>query len=69
MRRFPGGSVISVVLDGREFGEVATDMVEGVLVVNQLEGEAAHRFRDALRSAAGLPSNEARMAERQTRAA
>ncbi|MEX2268477.1 MAG: hypothetical protein WEA75_07320 [Acidimicrobiia bacterium] len=69
VRRFPGGSVVSVALKGRTFGDVATDMVEGVLVVNKLEGEAAQRFRTALSDAAGLPSVEARMAERQTRAA
>lgn len=69
VRRFPGGSVISVTLDGRAFGDIATDMVEGVLVVNELEGEAAQRFRTALRSAAGVHSDDARMAERQTRAA
>ena len=69
VRRFPGGSVVSVALKGRSIGEVATDMVEGVLVANKLEGEAAQRFRAALSHAAGLPSGEARMAERQTRAA
>ena len=69
VRRFPGGSVVSVMLKDRAFGDVADDMVEGVLVVNRLEGEAADRFRAALCKAAGLPSEDARMAERQTRAA
>ena len=69
VRRFPGGSVVSVVLKGRAIDDVATDMVEGVLVVNHLEGEAASRFRTALGRAAGVPSGGARMAERQTRAA
>ena len=53
VRRFPGGSVVSVVLKDRTFGEVAADMVEGVLVVNRLEGEAARRFRVALLGAVG----------------
>lgn len=53
VRRFPGGSVVSVTLKGRTFGDVATDMVEGVVVVNRLEGEAAHRFRRALLDAVG----------------
>ena len=69
VRRYPGGSVVSVVLKGREFEDVAGDMVEGVLVVNKLEGEAAGRFRGALCDAVGLPCQDARMAERQTRAA
>jgi hypothetical protein len=69
VRRHPGGSVVSVLIKGRPFEQVAADMVEGVVVVNRLEGEAATRFRDALLDAAGLPSPEARMAERQTRAA
>ena len=69
VRRYTGGSVVSVVLRDRPFEQVAADMVEGVIVVNRLEGEAATRFREALNEAAGLPSQEARMAERQTRAA
>ena len=69
VRRYPGGSVVSVVIKGREFDAVATDMVEGVLVVNRLEGEAVGRFRGALSEAVGLPCEDARMAERQTRAA
>jgi len=55
VRRFPGGSVVSVLLKDRTFGDVATDMVEGVLVVNRLEGEAARRFRAALSEAVGAP--------------
>ena len=69
VRRYPGGSVVSVVLRGRELDDVIGDMVEGVLVVNRLEGEAADRFRGALCGAVGLPCDDARMAERQTRAA
>lgn len=77
IRRYPSGVVVSVVLAGRPFDEVATDMVEGVLVANRLVPEAALRYRTALLEAAGLaaapphalPSGEARMAERQTQAA
>jgi hypothetical protein len=69
VRRYPGGSVVSVVLKGREQHDVQRDMVEGVLVVNKLEGQAASRFRSALSDAVGLPCEDARMAERQTRAA
>jgi hypothetical protein len=73
LRRYSGGAVVSVVLSGREFAEVRADMVEGVLAVNRLEGEAATRVRDALLDALGAPpaltSDEARVSERQTRAA
>jgi hypothetical protein len=48
IRRYPGGAVISVQLRGRPFPDVAADMVEGVLVVNRLRGEAATRMRAAL---------------------
>ena len=82
VRRYPGGAVVSVVLKGRPADEVAADMVEGVLVVNRLEGEAALRFRTALLEAVDAhvptppadvpstpPTSEARVAERQTQAA
>ena len=52
IRRYPGGAVVSVRLRDREFDAVAADMVEGVIVVNHLEGEAATRMRVALVSAA-----------------
>lgn len=48
IRRYPGGAVVSVLLRDRPFDEVAADMVEGVIVVNHLEGEAATRIRGAL---------------------
>jgi len=63
---------------GRSSTEVLIDLVEGILVVNSLEGEAAVRFRRALLDAAGglpdrsgdnLLSGDARVAERQTQAA
>jgi hypothetical protein len=52
IRRYPGGTVVSVRLRDRPFDEVATDMVEGVLVANRLSGDAALRHRTALLDAA-----------------
>lgn len=57
LRRYPGGAVVSVTLD-RPFDEVRADMVEGVVVVNRLDGEAAMRFRTALLDAVGAPTPE-----------
>ncbi len=51
IRRYPGGAVVSVQLRGRSFAEVTTDMVEGVLVANGVQGEARVRLRAALREA------------------
>jgi hypothetical protein len=79
IRRFRDGVVVSVRLRERPFAAVAADMVDGVLVANRLDPAAAERVRGELRAAAGLapadapvvglPSPEARMAERQTQAA
>lgn len=73
LRRYAGGAVVSVILKGRSFDEVQADMVEGVLAVNRLEGEAALRFRTALLEAVddapALTSAEARVVQRQTQAA
>jgi hypothetical protein len=70
---------VSVRLRERPFDAVASDMVEGVLVANRLGSDAAGRMRSELRTAAGLsasdaqvvglPSPEARVAERHTQAA
>jgi hypothetical protein len=51
IRRYPGGAVIAVRLKGRPFEDVASDMVEGVLVVNRLEETAAARMRPVLTEA------------------
>jgi len=51
IRRYPGGAVVSVQLRDRPFVDVAADMVEGVIVVNALEGEAATRMRVSLTGA------------------
>jgi len=83
IRRYPGGAVVSVTLKGRVRDEVAADMVEGVIVVNRLEGEAALRFRTALLEATGAhpdsqgpsdlpstpPPSGAQAPDRQTQAA
>jgi hypothetical protein len=57
IRRYPGGTVVSVRLRDRRFDEVVADMVEGVLVTNRLDGEPALRFRttllEAVREGAG----------------
>jgi hypothetical protein len=56
VRRYPGGAVVSVVIRDRPWDEVASDMVEGVLVVNRLEGETALRARTTLLECLGAPS-------------
>jgi hypothetical protein len=59
VRRYPGGAVVSVVLRDRPWDEIVGDLVEGVLVVNRLEGEAALRLRTALLASLGSsPSGE-----------
>ena len=52
IRRLPGGPVVAVALHGRAFGEVVLDMVDGIIVANHLEGEAASRVRSTLLQAA-----------------
>ncbi len=81
LRRYPGGTVISVRLRDRPFDAVMADMVEGVVVTNRLSGEAALRARTYLAESVadllsrgtepsgGLASDQARVVERQTRAA
>jgi hypothetical protein len=48
IRRLPGGPVVAVAVHGRAFGEVVRDMVDGIVVANRLEGEAAARVRASL---------------------
>ena len=52
IRRYPGGSVVSVKVKGRPLGRVVEDMVDGVLIANRVRGEAAPRLRLALLLAA-----------------
>lgn len=52
VRRYPNGQwLVSVKCRGRPAADVVTDMVDGVLVANGLEGDAAAGWRLALRSA------------------
>ena len=51
IRRYPGGTVVSVQLRDRAHEAVAADMVEGVVVTNGLTGEAALRARTLLAEA------------------
>jgi hypothetical protein len=51
IRRYPGGTVVSVRLRGRPFEAVLSDMVEGVLVANRVATADAVRLRAALEDA------------------
>jgi hypothetical protein len=55
IRRLPGGAVVAVRLRGRSLADVATDMVDGVLVTNGLAGESAARMRAELLAALRAP--------------
>jgi hypothetical protein len=59
IRRLPGGPVVAVALKGRVFSEVVHDMVDGVIVANRLEGEAAGRVRGSLLHALTAPGSSA----------
>ncbi|MFN8034370.1 MAG: hypothetical protein U0V73_00325 [Acidimicrobiia bacterium] len=48
VRRYPGGAVVAVRLQGRSLDEVVADMVEGVVVANSLGGDTAARVRRLL---------------------
>jgi len=45
IRRANWGAVVSVRLRGRPFETVVTDMIEGIVVANRLEADAARRTR------------------------
>jgi hypothetical protein len=51
IRRYPGGTVVSIRLRGRPFEAALDDMVEGVLVANRVEPRDAVRLRAALEDA------------------
>lgn len=53
IRRAAWGAVVSVRLRGRTIEAVVADMIEGVLVANRLEGDAARRTRVVLAEAVG----------------
>ena len=52
-RRADGTSVVAVRLSGRPPGDVANDLVDGVLATNRLVGPEAESARTALLAAAG----------------
>lgn len=43
-----GSATVAVRIDGRPFGAVVADLVEGIVVANRLEGAEATRVRTAL---------------------
>lgn len=47
-RRADGGATVAVRIRGRPFAAVLADMVEGIVVANDLQGEAADRVREVL---------------------
>jgi hypothetical protein len=56
IRRLPGGAVVAVRVRGRPRAEIVADMVEGVIRINRLQGEAATRIRTALLAAVLEPA-------------
>jgi hypothetical protein len=54
-----GTCIVAVQVRGRQFAEVVADLVEGVLVANQLTGQAADGWRIALCSAVAPVSAQA----------
>ncbi len=49
MRRRPdGGATVAVVVKGRPYQAVIADLIEGIVVVNDLDGAEATRVRTAL---------------------
>ena len=47
-RRDDGQAVVAIAFRGRPWNAVLADMIDGVLVVNELQGAAASRARDDL---------------------
>jgi hypothetical protein len=48
VRRAGGGATVAVVARGRPVQAVVADLIEGVMVVNQLDGVEAARLRTVL---------------------
>lgn len=83
IRRVGGGAVVAVQLRGRSEAEVATDMIEGIVVTNALDAVAATPIRARLLAAVApvdidltaepdpgrILAVPARVAKRQTQAA
>jgi hypothetical protein len=57
--RRDGGATVSVVLRGRPWAAVTSDMIEGTIVANDLTGVPADRTRTALWSALASMSDVA----------
>jgi hypothetical protein len=51
IRRYPGGTVVSVSIRGRPFEHALADMVEGVLVANRIDTAARPDLRALLHEA------------------
>ncbi len=68
VRRSDRGVVVAVAVEGRPFPAVLADLIEGVVVINGLEAEAAAGLRDSLwRAVEGLdvaPGSSRRAAAR-----
>jgi hypothetical protein len=62
IRRFPGGTVVSVRLRGRAFDDAVADMVEGVLVANRVAPSDAPALRARLHDAVSVPQPVAQAA-------
>ena len=54
IRRLPGGPVVAVRIRSRPLADVVTDMVDGVLAANRLDGAGAVRVRATLLHAVGV---------------
>ena len=57
IRRYPGGTVVSVRLRDRPFTAVVADMVEGVLVANHVPPADTGRIRAALGASVPGPAD------------
>jgi len=57
-RRGDGSATVAVVVKGRPWPAVLSDLVEGVVVANRLRGPAAERARAALWSVVGTGTGE-----------
>jgi hypothetical protein len=58
-RRSDGSAVVAVVLRGRPWAAILSDLIDGVLVANRLEGRAADRVRAGLWEAMAATEAEA----------
>ena len=59
IRRRANGVTVSIVLRGRPWPAVLSDMIEGIVVANELDGVHADQVRTALWLAVASPEVEA----------